>query len=168
MAFQGPYQQASCNIPLTDHTQSDCLPERVRVCPGRMAQKVGILKKHSFFPATAENPKSMHSAFHQHRLSVSWQDLLKSCKVLQLKLSQEASLRWECLLASSKQCWPKKLLPPRKCALLYSFPSFLRLSVDSVIHLGTICNMGACLLRFLSRQVPHSRQLPRKIAHRTP
>ena len=91
-------------------------------------------------------PKSMRSAFHQHRLSVSWQDLLMSCKVLQLKLSQEASLRWEHLLASSKQSRPEKLLLPTEHALLYSFPSFLKLSVDSFIHVGAICNMRGRLV----------------------
>ena len=45
------------------------------------------------------------------------------------------------LLASSKQSRPKKLLLPRNHALLYSIPSFLKLSVDSVIHVGAICNM---------------------------
>ena len=49
MAFQGPCQQASWSILLTDHTQSDCLPERVRDCPGRTVQKAGILKQRSFF-----------------------------------------------------------------------------------------------------------------------
>ena len=87
-------------------------------------------------------PKSMRSAFDQHHFSVSWQDLLMSCRVLQLKLSQEASLRWERLLASSKQSRPEKLLPPRKHASLYSFPNFLKLSVDSVIHVGAICSEG--------------------------
>ena len=69
-------------------------------------------------------PKSMHSAFHQYHLSVSRQDLLMSYKVLQLKLSQEASLRWEHLLASSKQSRPEKLLLPRKHAFFYSFQAF--------------------------------------------
>ena len=91
-----------------------------------------------FFSCYGWKPKSMHLVFYQHRLSVLWQDLLMSYKVLQLKLSQEASLRWERLLASSKQSRPEKLLPPRKHALLYSFPNFLRLSVDSVIHVGAI------------------------------
>ena len=113
--------------------------------------------------------KSMRSAFHQHHLSVSWQDLLMSCRVLQLKLSQEASLRWECLLASSKQSRHEKLLPPRKHALLYSFPSFLKLSVDSVIHIwAPFVTWGACLLGFLSQPIPYSRHTPRKITHRTP
>ena len=60
MVFQGPYQQASCSILLIDHIQSDCLPERVRVCPGRTA---GILKQHSFFPAMAENRKASIQLF---------------------------------------------------------------------------------------------------------
>ena len=95
-------------------------------------------------------PKSMPSAFHQHSLSVSWQDLLMSCRVLQLKLSQEASLRWEHLLASSKQSRPEKLLLPRKHALLYSFPNFLKLSVDSVIHVWVpYVTRGAGLLGYL-------------------
>ena len=49
MAFKSPCQQASCSIPLTDQTQSDCLPERIRDCHGRTAQKASILKQHSFF-----------------------------------------------------------------------------------------------------------------------
>ena len=65
-----------------------------------------------------------------------------NCRVLPLKLSQEASLRRERLLASSKQSRPEKLLLPTKHALLYSFPSFLKLSVDSVIHVGAICSEG--------------------------
>ena len=92
------------------------------------------------FSCYSWKPKSMHSVFHQHRLSVSWQDLLMSYKVLQLKLSQEASLRWEHLLVSSKQSRPGKLLLPTKQALLYSFPNFLRLSMDAVIHAGAICS----------------------------
>ena len=91
-----------------------------------------------------------------------------SYKVLQLKLSQEASLRREHLFASSKQSRPEKLLLPRKHALLYSFPSFLRISVDSVIHGGAICNMKAGLLGFLSHPVPHNWQLPTKITHKIP
>ena len=111
-------------------------------------------KTAQLFSCYGWKPKSMHSVFHQHRLSVSWQDLLMSYKVLQLKLSQEASLRWECLLASSKQSRPEKLLLPRKHALLYSFPNFLRLSVDAVIHVGAICSMRAGLLGFLSFPAP--------------
>ena len=35
-----------------------CLPERVRICPGRKVKKAGILKQQcSFFPATAESQK---------------------------------------------------------------------------------------------------------------
>ena len=55
---------------------------------------------------------------------------------------------------SSKQSRPEKLLLPRKHALLYSFPSFLTLYVDSVIHVGAICSMRAGLLGFLSLPVP--------------
>ena len=152
--FQGPCLQANCSILLTDHTQSDCLPERVRDYPVRTAQKAGIVKQRSFFPATTENRKACVQLLI-NTVSVSWQDLLMSCRVLQLKLSQEASLRRECLLASSKQSRPEKLLLPTKHALLYSFPSFLRVSVDSVIPtLGAICNMRAGLLGFLSSPVP--------------
>ena len=69
------------------------------------------------------------------------------------------------LLASSKQNRPEKLLPPRKHALLYSFPNFLRLSVDAVIHVGAICNMRG---RLVGVSVPPSTpQLasPKKINH---
>ena len=76
-------------------------------------------KRAQLFSCYGWKPKSMRSAFHQHCLSVSRQDLLMSYKVLQLKLSQEASLRWEHLLASSKQSRPEKLLLPRKHALFF-------------------------------------------------
>ena len=122
-------------------------------------------KTAQFFSFYAWKQKSMRSAFQQHRLSVLWQDLLMSCKVLQLKLSQEASLRWEHLLASSQQGRPKKLLLPRKHALLYSFPNFLKLSVDLVIHLGTICSMRAGLLGFPSRPVPQQPANPKEKLH---
>ena len=84
-------------------------------------------------------PKSMHSAFHQQHLSVSWQDLLMSCKVLQLRLSQEASLRWEHLLASSKQSRPEKLLLPYQENMFYSilsqsFSSFLWIQLSTSEH----------------------------------
>ena len=77
-------------------------------------------KTAQLFSCYGWKPKSVHSAFHQ-RLSVSWQDLLMSCKVLQLKLSQEASLRWEpCLPLASK-------VDPRNCCyqqnMLYSILS---------------------------------------------
>ena len=112
---------ASCSILLTDHTQSDCLPERVRVCPGRTTQKTGILKQRSVFSCYDWKPKSVRSAFHQYLLSVSRQDLLMSYKVLQLKLSQEASLKWEhCLPLASRA-------DPRYCChqenMLYSILS---------------------------------------------
>ena len=41
----------------------DLLLERVRVCPGRMAQKASILKQHAFFPAPAENQKACGQLF---------------------------------------------------------------------------------------------------------
>ena len=79
-------------------------------------------------------PKSMCSTFHQHRLSVSWQDLLMTCRVLQLKLSQKTSLRWEpCLPLASK-------VDPRNCCyqqnMLYSirsqaFSSFLWIQLST-------------------------------------
>ena len=37
--------------------------------------------------------------------------------------------------------------------------------MDSVIHVGAICNMRAGLLGFLSRPVPHNWQVPEKINH---
>ena len=92
-----------------------------------------------------------------------------SCRVLPLKLSQEASLRRERLLASSKQSRPEKLLLPSKHALLYSFPSFLKLSVDSVIHVGAICNMRGQLVGVsVPPGTPQLANPKEKITHRTP
>ena len=66
-------------------------------------------------------PKSMRSAFYQYHLSVSRQDLSMSYKVLQLKLSQETSLKWKhCLPLASRA-------DPRNCCyqenMLYSILS---------------------------------------------
>ena len=78
--------------------------------------------------------KSMCSAFHQHRLSVLWQDLLMSCKVLQLKLSQEASLRWEpCLPLASRAdlrncCYQENML---YSILSQAFSSFLWIQLST-------------------------------------
>ena len=87
--------------------------------PWQGSPKRQHFKTVQLFSCYGWKPKSMHSAFHQHHLSVSWQDLLMNCRVLPLKLSQEASLRWERLLASSKQSRPEKLLLPRKYALFF-------------------------------------------------
>ena len=130
MAFQGPCQQAAAFCSQTTLSRTACLKESEFDLAGRPR-----LKQRSFFSATAENRKACVQLLI-NTVSVSWQDLLMSCRVLQLKLSQEASLRRERLLASSKQSRPEKLLLPTKHALLYSFPSFLKLSVDSVIHVG--------------------------------
>ena len=148
MAFQGPCQQASCSSVLCSQTTLKCSLVRPHAwksqsLPWQDSPESRHFKMGQLFSCYGWKPKSMRSAFRQHRLSVSWQDLLMSCRVLQLKLSQEASLRWEHLLGSSKQSRPEKLLLWRKHALLYSFPSFLRLSVDSVIHVWVPFVKGA-------------------------
>ena len=97
---------------------------------------------------------SMRSAFHQHRLSVSWQDLLMSYKVWQLKLSQEASLRWECLLALANRtdlrncCYQQNML---YSILSPAFSGFLWMQLSTRVP---FCNMVSCWLGFLSFPIP--------------
>ena len=106
-----------------------------------MVQKDGILKKSSFFSAMVENPKSMRSAFHQHQLSVSWQDLLRSCKVLQLRLSQEAS-KMRALACLSQAEQTREIAATNKTCFTLFFPKLSQAFCGfSYPRLGTICNM---------------------------
>ena len=93
MAFQGPCQQAAAFKVLAGKLQHSAhRPHSVRLpawkgqsLPWQDSPESRHFKTAHLFSCYGWKPKSMRSAFHQHRLNVSWQDLLMSYKVLHLK-----------------------------------------------------------------------------------